>query len=302
MADSENRTSRNSVFEHMDTEDLQELIRLDMRSSESDSLDDDYVLQILEVLAGRKKEEDNSSPSTDAAAAWDSFKENYLPYAGCEGSIYDWDDENNKSDAHSIPNQNIYITPSKTGGNPRRIRLLRFGITAAAFILLFAIFFSSTAFGGHIWLSFVQWTRETLRFSATDTQVRLSEELSSLHEALAEHGITHLLAPTWLPEGFMLSGLTIDDINTQTLFISFFQNGDASLMVQIIAFKDTLAKVYEKDDEDATPYRRNGIDHYIMANSGKTGVVWAVENYECGILGNITIDEAKNMINSIYER
>jgi hypothetical protein len=47
---------------------------------------------------------------------------------------------------------------------------------------------------------------------------------------------------------------------------------------------------------------RDGIEHYMMTHNGKVSVVWMNDNYECQIAGDITADEAKKMIDSVYER
>jgi len=57
-------------------------------------------------------------------------------------------------------------------------------------------------------------------------------------------------------------------------------------------------------DEDQTyvVYERNGIEHYVMTNYAQVSAVWLFENYEFVISGNVTEDEMKMIINSIYER
>ena len=303
MADLDASVGKKSVFEHMSTEDLQEMLRLDIRFSDTETTDAEYTLQILEVLARRKKEDkDYQSPNLDAA--WGSFKENYLPYSGSEGSIYDWDDESNehKSNTDYTPTHCRIADPSKISMSPRRGRLLRLSITAAAFVIISTVFFTSTALGGFVWQSFAQWTLETFGFSSRIDPTQINEELVGLHEALADYGIATLLAPIWLPDGFVLADLNVVDTEEKTIFLSLFQSGGMDLTVQIVSAKEEFVKIYEKDTEDAVSFRRNEIDHYVMTNDGKTSVVWTVGRYECGIIGSITEDEAIRMIDSIYER
>ena len=49
-------------------------------------------------------------------------------------------------------------------------------------------------------------------------------------------------------------------------------------------------------------YTRYGVDYYIMTNNRNTKVLWGIGNYECAISGDISVEEAKQMINSINER
>ena len=48
-------------------------------------------------------------------------------------------------------------------------------------------------------------------------------------------------------------------------------------------------------------YERDGIEHYIMTNNRQINAVWTNKNYECSIGGDISEDELRKMIDSIYE-
>ena len=73
-----NNRDRNaySKFEHMSTEDLETILRLDYQLPEGEGLDPDTILAITEVIANR--EESDSAPQyPDTDTAWNDFLTKY---------------------------------------------------------------------------------------------------------------------------------------------------------------------------------------------------------------------------------
>lgn len=46
-------------------------------------------------------------------------------------------------------------------------------------------------------------------------------------------------------------------------------------------------------------YSAYGVDYYILSNYEQLRIVWINQNYECSIIGPISLTDAKRMINSI---
>ena len=192
---------------------------------------------------------------------------------------------------------------NKTHKKPSRFqRLKRLGIAAAVFVIISTIFLTSTTYGAYVWQTFSHWTGETFGFSRDEARFQINEELISLHEALAEHGITDLVAPIWLPDGFSLIELHSVDLVDEIFIIALLGNEDRYLTVQIRYLTGHLFSVFEKDYDEPKIYRRNEINHYIMTNYGRISVKWVFDNFECHIFGDITESDATRMIDSIYER
>ena len=57
-----------------------------------------------------------------------------------------------------------------------------------------------------------------------------------------------------------------------------------------------------KDEGDPIPYEAGGITHLLTTNAGRAVVLWANGPAECFINGAVTMDELKQMIDSIYEQ
>ena len=70
----------------------------------------------------------------------------------------------------------------------------------------------------------------------------------------------------------------------------------------IINIRQTIgvpAKQVEKSDDLFEVYTIGGIDYYIFSNSAKLQAKWSIGEFECIIVGSITLDEMKAMIDSI---
>ena len=55
------------------------------------------------------------------------------------------------------------------------------------------------------------------------------------------------------------------------------------------------------DEGDPIPYEAGGITHLLTTNAGRPVALWANGPAECCISGDITMEELKQMIDSIYE-
>ena len=110
------------------------------------------------------------------------------------------------------------------------------------------------------------------------------------------------VVPTWLPKGFVLCDSSVVELRSKTVILSQFNNGSKKLILQYVIHEDFMDIQYEWSRESAITHNRGGIEHFISANEDKLSVVWKNANCECYITGDITVEEAMRMINSIYER
>ena len=183
--------------------------------------------------------------------------------------------------------------------NKRRVRALRFSYAAAALIAVAVLLFA-TPVGASILRSIANWTSEKFWFGDREIIEERSKELITLHNALAEHDVTDIIAPTWLPEGYVLSEFSENSFPARTTIYSHFEDGEKALAVHIVILFESSVHQYEKDENEIEIYTRNGIDHCIMTNNSRVVVLWTTGNYECAISGDISALEAKHMIDSIY--
>jgi hypothetical protein len=181
-------------------------------------------------------------------------------------------------------------------------RLKRLGMAAAVLVILSSVFLgSAAALNLPIWQSITQWTRETFMATTHEEPFQINEQLIPLHYALEEHDITDLVAPTWLPDGFVLEDLIVEEEAAFLIFVALFTNDEDTLFIRLKSLNDDTQSVFGRNEGVDEIYRRNNITHYIMTNNGRVSVVWASGNYEGLIFGDITRDQAKEMIDSIYD-
>ena len=268
-----------SKYDAMTTEELEEILRLDAQAPEEQESDTEMILYIMEVLA--KRERNNSHTRKSALEAYESFKQNYMP------------EEDNTVIS--------YQAPAKTKKRfPHWLRSL----TAAGIVLVILIFGSVTAkaFGIDIWESVVKWTQETFHFGEwgnSDTDSNLPYE--SLQEALEQGEITASLAPTWLPEGYELVDITVNQIPLKKVYRAKYAKGDQFLIITVQDYLNVDPFYVEQSEGLVEKYEVSGVTYYLFSNYDNNRAVWQYKSYECDISGEVTIDELKKMIDSIQK-
>ena len=260
--------------------------------------DDDFNSELLDALLTVYSERENIV-HVDVKEAWERFQKNYPVH---DDMYRDEDADNVKQTSH-VKN---HAAPSGKGPNGKGSKLLRFGYAAAALVVLITIatvFVNTTATGASIWRFIkAQWSSEVYSYTDKVADIQIDERLQCLHDALEEDGITVRLAPTWIPDGFEIMEFHVMKMEQQTTYVVYYVDDNTILVVQIIAFIDSMSSRYEVDDGNAIIHRRKGIEHSITENEGKVSIFWRNEQYECHVIGDISVDEARIIINSIYER
>lgn len=265
----------------MTDEELEEFLRLDAQNTQGEDTDTQTLLYVMEVLAERKR---TSNPGKTAKQAFETFKQYYMP----------------AEDLEIVSATASVHKPAK----PRRwLRSLT--AVAATVAIVFLCSITASAFGYDIWETVAKWTQETFHFG-NGVQAEVSEPHSdesrlfdSLQQALDEKSISTALAPTWFPDGYTLSDITIEESPIQLVFIAYFQSKDFDIKFQIKRHLEVDAQQVERSDGLVETYESEGITYYIFSNNDLLRAVWINENYECYISGHLTIDELKMMVDSI---
>ena len=195
-----------SKYDRMSTEALAELLRLDIQAPEEESLDIEAIMYITEVIANREKDDPSGSYLVpDVDAAWEDFQTRSRPCQTVGRALYDVDAE--RADQPCRPS-----APPKS---KRRAGVRWLGrIAAVAAAMLVALTATAYAMGYDLWAAVARWGKDTFTFisepapaETENTSISVptnSTKYDSLQEALDAYGITTPLAPTWIPEGFVL--------------------------------------------------------------------------------------------------
>ena len=203
--------------------------------------------------------------------------------------------------------------------HPARHRLLRTGQLVAALVALLLLLTVATAAAGYdIWRMLAEWTAEQITLAPGQIEyidpddLHIPEEpgeYTDLQEALTAYGLNRSVVPKWLPEGFVQIHLDIEAAAKGSLiiFYALYQWEKNPLVIQVNIYLEDEERVYDsfgnfqKDEGDPIPYEAGGITHLLTTNAGRPVALWANGPAECCISGDITIEELKQMIDSIYE-
>lgn len=277
MSENQNRGPRDySMYDAMSTEELEEILRLDMETPAGEESDIDMILYIMEVLDKRKAKEDR--PEKTAQEAYEEFKTYYLP--GVE----------------------------EDPGTGRRSGMTRkLAAAAAVLAVVFLGTLTADAFGANIWGTIARWTRDTFHFESvqhgetTTPNTENNVTYSSLQEALSKHGIDKELVPTWIPEGYVLADIRIDETPVKDVYTAYYSNGKQDLTITVRTYLSEDSAELEKSDDIVETYQSSGINYYIFSNGSHMQVAWEVDTYECAILGTVSLEQLKLMIDSILK-
>lgn len=281
MSENTNRRHQDfTKYDAMSTEELEEILRLDLDAPPEQESDTEVLLTIMEILAQRKKE-----PENKAFEALDSFRRNYMP------------EEDQTAPILHCKKKTYSRTPA------RWLRTLAATAAVVALILLSSV--TAKAFGLDIWDAVIKWTEDTFHISigtpgdASEPNVYDDLLYASLAEALDEEEVTTALAPTWFPAGYAPLKITIERSPLQKVYTALYQNGDVHLKITIREYMTTNPEYIEQSEGLIETYESAGIKYYLFANNARTQAVWINGSFECYILGELTIDELKTMIDSI---
>lgn len=277
MSENMNRGSRDfSKFDTMETEELEEILRLEVETPEEEETDTELLLYVMEVLAERRK--NANITGNNVHDAWKSFEENYMP-------------------------ENSLETKSK----PAPVRWVRRVIAIAAVLaLVILIPVSAKAMKlDQLWNVVAKWAKETFSFvSDGDTDVDEPDsgykgEYNELQDVLLANNRDADIVPTWIPEGFVLEKIEKDITPVQEVYRARYINGNKKIRIRVQTYLTEDFQKLEIEEGYSEIYTVAGIDYYIFDNKDQVQVIWVVDSYECNISGDLSIDEAKEMINSI---
>lgn len=93
-------------------------------------------------------------------------------------------------------------------------------------------------------------------------------------------------------------------IDPRTNCISFgtgYTKGDISISFGFDQFEHSPTGIYEKDDRAVELYECGGVTHYILGNLSSMTAAWINGPVEYCLAANLSSDEIKELIQSIYE-
>lgn len=269
-------------YDSMSSEELEQILRLDVDTPDSAQSDTELTLYIMDLLADRRRTSNhNESP---AQRAYQSFMLNYLP---------DEDD--------TLPKPKNEKKPAAHSGHWLR------NVFAAAAVLAVVFFgtINAGAFRSDFWDTIIRWTEDTFILTKNgqnaynEPSSTICLPFSSLQEALATNDQDSYMVPTWIPSGYSLNEIKVDNTPLQNIFIAYYEKGDKTFIISVRSYLKSYPSLIEKSDDYFEVYESNGIAFYIFSNDTQYHAAWITDAYECVISGDLELDEIKKMIDSI---
>ena len=283
----------NEVFDDaaMSDKDLEELLRLELERE-----DPALTLQVLESLSRRQPEKPG-----EAEAAWQRFETHYLPL---EAPLYSGEAE----------------YPAK-----KRKRIWLRVISLAAVLALAAGLLVVQAGGSDPVTRFARWTTDRFTFGQTDLlpaeekeseaatppQNLLSENsepilCDSLEGAVEELGLEGPLAPTWLPEGYVLESAEVRHLAGFSIMYVYYTIPGEEPFIRLRYCRNhpgsSGVSIHEKDNTPVEVYERDGTLYYFLSNEGFESVTWMLDDVtECSIGGELPREDLRKIVDSLYD-
>ena len=126
---------------------------------------------------------------------------------------------------------------------------------------------------------------------------------ADLQNSLSGLGITSRMAPSRIPEEYSLRQINVIKnyfTNGIDILADYFNNTD-SIIITVSKRTEYSNAVFEKDDRSVISYSQDGDDWYIMHNLQQLNAVSMIDDYEVCISGKLSVDEMKDIIDSIYK-
>ena len=123
--------------------------------------------------------------------------------------------------------------------------------------------------------------------------------LQQLYDKVTELGVTELVVPMWLPEGFELSVLQVSPAPRGNKVYGEFMNDSNTIVITYLISADISSKI-EKDEAGIELFEFRKIRHFIVENDDTLSVTWTVDGVKCLLNANVAKGDLYNIIKSVY--
>ena len=277
-----------SMLAGKSTAELEELLALEATNLDAAEPNADFIATVLEVMAERESAQDEELTEQ----AWEDFQEYYSLRKQEETET-----DNDEEAPHDHPRKTEHRQRS-----PKIARVIRIGVVAAVLTVLLG----STVFGWNFFRAVADWTEETFHFLTGQERMNHPEEDVFRQQRLSVKKKTDIASlPSWAPEGAMANGAPKETGRTDRFVVrAEYTVGAREFSVRIIIHNtppEAYTITYQKNSEIEEEHLADGITHYIMGNNKTLSAMWVNGCVEGHIQGELTLEELREMIDSIYE-
>lgn len=148
--------------------------------------------------------------------------------------------------------------------------------------------------------------KESSEWNMSHTMEYIKIAHTDIHRVVRAFGITDQIFPTRIPEGFTLYEIKVtkDYEDGTTNFCIGYTNPASEYVFSFEARTLTEGRsggIYEKDDRPVITHTVGEDDWYIMHNLENVYAVALIGNREVSIGGPISVDEMKDIVDSVYK-
>ena len=125
----------------------------------------------------------------------------------------------------------------------------------------------------------------------------------ALDQALVEHDI-RAAVPKWIPEGFELVELNVDDEYEIVDIDAWYENGEDVIVFSIIQVQEggIIDAFYEMNEETLRVETVGNLEVYFFSNNARNSAAWNEDEYLVYFSGDITEQEVEKMVQSIFSQ
>jgi len=203
-----------------------------------------------------------------------------------------------------------YETSTKQSKNRRRWVAWVAAAAAAACIVVMAL--PRTVGAESIFDVLFRWTSSVFEFidpdknenypNADDTFETDHIGLQQLHNKVTELGVTELVVPMWLPEGFELLELKVDSSQENGHKVNAFFKQSEKCVSLTYRISYNAVTSFEKEKTALEVFESGGMSHFFLDNNGNLSVAWSLDGVECLMNTDIDKESVYTIIKSIYRR
>ena len=124
----------------------------------------------------------------------------------------------------------------------------------------------------------------------------------ALDQALVERDIRAAM-PKWIPEGFVLADIIVDDAHEVVRISAWYENGEDVIHFSVIQVQESgmIDAFYEMNEESLRTETVGNLEVYFFDNSARNSAAWQEDEYLVYFSGDISEQEVEKMVQSIFE-
>lgn len=187
-------------------------------------------------------------------------------------------------------------------------------LLAAVICVLLTSLMTVQAAGIDVFGSIARWTTELFSFGKTEERSGLvvdgkwpeidekqNLQFTSLQDALDFYGVTEVIAPRWIPPGFIQEKVTVEPNGEWLAFSAEYTSNNSGdlLVVDYNSYNSMPPNYYEKLGEPPESFVINKTTYDIVSNSGNSTAAWTTPHFECFVSVSTDIEVLRRIISSM---